>query len=499
LSPSTTVGCAWLRPGHLLTAAARLPVGILFLAILTGCGPSINRYALIDDSLRANDPKRADAIVEQAEKDYGSKSLVLYGMDRGMTLHLAGQYSQSNAVLEQAEEEIDKLYTRKIRTETAAFFSNDTVLPYEGDPYEQVMVNVMKALNYAVMGQIDEALVEARRLDNRLNVLGDRVTDKDGYRDDGFARYVSGILYETTGDLNNAFIAYRKASDAYDAIGGWARTPVPTALRSDLLRTAEALHFTTELDQYRQKYPETTWHPSHEQSQLAQVVVISYNGRAPQKEDQFFDLPLSLNAIQLVLLNRGLGGRSHDRREQRAADSVLYGLNGRVVRVALPRLILQKSAVAYDQIQLIAKNGGTVTSKTELVQNISSLAERRLSDQLPGITTKALARAAMKFAAAEAATRGAQAAAGKDHGAWVGLLVGLIAHGLAVASEEADKRSWRTLPDEIQLARLWVPPGDYDARISPVGRQGETPKGNAVHSLTLRAGQTTFLIERVMP
>ena len=466
---------------------------------MAGCGPSINRYALIDDSLRANDPQRADAIVEQAEKDYGSQSRVLYGMDRGMTLHLAGRYSQSNAVLEQAEEEIDKLYTRKIRTETAAFFTNDTVLPYEGDPYEQVMVNVVKALNYAVMGQLNEALVEARRLDNRLNVIADKVKDKDGYRDDGFARYLTGILYEAAGDLNNAFIAYRKASDAYEAIRGWARTPMPVALRADLLRTAEALHLTTEFEEYRQKFPETTWQPSQQQSQLAQVVVISYNGRAPQKEDQFIDLPISLDAVQLVLLNRGLGGQSHNRRDQRAVDSVLYGLNGRVVRVALPRLLLQKTHVAYDHINLIAKSGGTVTAKTELAQNVSSLAEKSLSDRLPGITTKALARAAIKFSAAEAATRGAQAAAGHDNAAWVGLLVGLLAKGLVVASEEADKRSWRTLPDEIHLARMWVPPGDYEARISPIGGQGGNPKGDIVRSLTLQAGQTTFLIERVMP
>lgn len=472
---------------------------MLLLAILVGCGPSINRYALIEDSLRANDPKRADAIVEQAEKDYGSKSRVLYGMDRGMTLHLAGQYSRSNAVFEQAEEEIDKLYTRKLRTETAAFFTNDTALPYEGDPYEQVMVNVVKALNYAVTGQLNEALVEARRIDNRLNVIADNVKDKDGYRDDGFARYLTGILYEATGDLNNAFVAYRKAGDAYETVRVWSRMPTPAALRADLLRTTEALHLTTEFEEYRRKFPETTWQSSPEQSQLAQVVVISYNGRAPYKEDQFIDLPLSLDAIQLVLLNRGLGGQSHNRHEQRAVDSVLYGLSGRVVRVALPKLTVQKTHVAYDHINLIAKSGGTVTARTELAQNISSLAERSLADRLPGITTKALARAATKFAAAEAATRGAQAAAGKDNAALVGLLVGLFAKGLAVASEEADKRSWRTLPDEIHLARVWVPPGDYDAHISPVGRQGEIPKGETVHPLTLQAGQTTFLIERAMP
>ena len=45
--------------------------------------------------------------------------------------------------------------------------------------------------------------------------------------------------------------------------------------------------------------------------------------------------------------------------------------------------------------------------------------------------------------------------------------VGLLTKGLAVASEEADKRSWQTLPDEIHLARIWVPPGDYRVQSQP--------------------------------
>ena len=69
---------------------------------------------------------------------------------------------------------MDRLYTRKIRTETLAFMTNDTALPYEGDPYEQVLINVLKALNYAMLGQWQDALVEARRIDHRLNVLSDR-------------------------------------------------------------------------------------------------------------------------------------------------------------------------------------------------------------------------------------------------------------------------------------------------------------------------------------
>jgi hypothetical protein len=445
--------------------------------------------------LRAHDPQGADGIVQRAEKEYGEKSRVLYGMDRGMTLQLAGDYQQSNAVLEQAEEEVDRLYTRKIRTETFAFMTNDTALPYEGDPYEQVLINVLKALNYAVLGQWQDALVEARRIDHRLNVLSDRTRDKNAYRDDSFARYLSGILYESTGDVNNAFIAYRNAYETLGSTRAWSHTAVPSQLRADLLRTAEALHFTQEFTEYQHEFPDTRWETSQALQQLAQVVVISYNGRAPRKEDLFLDLPISLDALQLVLLNRGFS--QANRQSNQAVDTVLYGLNGRVVRVALPRLVPQKTQVHVDPVSLIQDNGTRVTLNTELVQNVTALADKTLSERMPGITAKALARAATKFAMAEGATRGAQQAAGRD-GAWVGLLVGLLTKGLAVASEEADKRSWQTLPDEIHLARAWVPPGRYQVQSRQAGGLHDLLKPEPMRTLSLGPGETTVLIQRVM-
>ncbi len=465
---------------------------LLAFVLLAGCGPSVNRYALIETSLRAHNPKGADAIVQSAEKEYGDKSRLLYGMDRGMTLHLAGDYQQSNAVLEQAEEELDRLYTRKIRTETLAFMTNDTALPYEGDPYEQVLINVLKALNYAVLGLWQDALVEARRIDHRLNVLSDRTTEKNAYRDDGFARYLSGILYESTGEVNDAFIAYRKAYEAFEATRTWSHTPVPSQLPIDLLRTAEALHFTQELSEYQSLFPDTEWTTSQALQQLAQVVVISYNGRAPRKEDRFLDLPISLDALQLVLLNRGFSQSERNR----GVDTVLYGLNRQVVRVALPRLVPQKTHVPLDRVSLIPDNGTPVTVNTELVHNVTALADKALSERMAVITSKALARAATKFAMAEATTRGAQQAAGKDAGPWVGLLVGLLTKGWAVASEEADKRSWQTLPDEIHLARAWVPPGHY--RVQP-SESHDALLPEAMRTLFLGPGETAVLIQRVMP
>ena len=59
------------------------------LLALSGCGSSGTHYVLVDKSLIANDYRQADAIIQKAQDEYGAKSRVLYGMDRGMTLQPA--------------------------------------------------------------------------------------------------------------------------------------------------------------------------------------------------------------------------------------------------------------------------------------------------------------------------------------------------------------------------------------------------------------------------
>ena len=104
-------------------------------------------------------------------------------------------------------------------------------------------------------------------------------------------------------------------------------------------------------------------------------------------------------------------------------------------------------------MSLIPDNGSRVTVNTELVHNVTALADKALSERMAGITAKASRPCRHEVRAGRRSDdEGSQQAAGKDAGPWVGLLVGLLTKGLAVASEEADKRSWQTLPDEIHLA-----------------------------------------------
>jgi len=441
----------------------------------------------------AGNPQQADHIIVESKKDYGQRSHLLYLMDRGMTLHLSGRYQESNTFLEEADTLIEDFYTKRIRDEAAAILLNETQLPYEGDPYEQVMVNVIKALNYTLLQDVSAALVEARRIDHRLNVIADTV-EGDKYHEDPFARYITGLLYETSGDLNNAFIAYRKAEEGYRLAESWSRVTMPLMLKEDLLRTTKALHLTDEFHAYTQAFPDAS-EPLAQNENMAQIVVISLNGRGPTKNDLFLDFPISLNALQLIALTKQ--GLTHSTRRMRGPDALLFGLQGDIVRVALPRVVSQASPVAYSTVR--ANNGvKSYQRDTQRMYDMHAAAKKNLDDEYTSLVVRAVARAAMKMAAAVGIGYGTQAAVKKQSQAWVALVAISVAKILAILTEEADIRTWRTLPGEIQVSRLWVPPGTYDLVVDSYDTLGKMLPGHMKQEVTLKSGDTHFLTQRIL-
>src|SRR5438445_12309675 len=157
-------------------------------------------------------------------------------MDRGMVQYVAGRYTHSVQSLSAGEALTEDLYTRRIHAEVEAFLTSDNALPYEGEDFEKVLLNVFMALNYVHLGQWDDALVEARKVDHKLTVLADRNQKRMTYTKDALARYLSGILYEATGDLSNAFVAYRLALEAFEDYRKNYSTAVPDPVLQDLMR-----------------------------------------------------------------------------------------------------------------------------------------------------------------------------------------------------------------------------------------------------------------------
>lgn len=457
--------------------------------VLEGCAGSLSHYDKLYASLHQGNPEQANQIIVAAEAQYGATSQLLYLMDHGMALHLAGRYEESAKVLEQADAMVEDLYTRQLRNEALSLIVNDAKRPFRGDPYEQVYINVINALNYARLGQLGEALVEARRIDHRLNVLADTV-DKEDYQEDPFARYLSGLLYEANGDLSNAFVAYRKSYEAYQRAQSWSEVTIPQTLKQDLLRITQRLNLSNEHAGYKQAFPGISW-PSGQNNGQGEIVLIGMHGRAPRLEDQFIDVPISLDALGLLLYTKQLG--RNQPQQAGGVDAVLYGLQGEIVRISLPRVVPQKTRVSFGRV-IVNGVGGQENYQTELMSSVTAAAKKNLADRLPSVTLRTVARAALKMSTAEGIGYGVSAA-GKDEETrnLIHAIVSTLLKVLVITTEEADKRSWRTLPDEIHVSRFFVTPGPLTLKYQSVGRQSNLIGAPKTFTVTVQPGETQIL------
>ena len=442
------------------------------LTALSGCGPPVQQYVQVDNLLARQQYAEADAVIEKSKSGYGERNAVLYEFDRGMMLHLAGQYAESNGFLAQAEDRIDQLYTKSVTAEGGAMLVNDNTLPYEGEDFEKVMINVIAALNYVYLGQWDDALVEARKVDHKLDLFNDQYEKKNVYKRDALAQYLSGILYEAKGEVNDAFISYRKADEAYEDYHKNYATPLPPTLPADLLRTTAALGFTEEHEDYLKQFPDTRWSTEKELQSQSELIFISYTGRSPFKEEYFITAPIP----------DGRGGTY-------------------LLRVALPKFVPLPDKVGTAEVHLIPEegegaSGGAVSQRVFLAEDITAIAKKNLEDRIGRITAKAIARATAKYLASRTIRNAT--AQGKGNDALAGFLADVGTNIYSLVSEHADKRSWRTLPGEIQMARLAVPPGKYSVAVEYYDRNGGLIERKTFPEITLKAGEKRFLGYRIL-
>ena len=183
---------------------------------------------------------------------------------------------------------------------------------YTGEDFEKVTIHYYKALNYIFLNKLDEALVEAKRINLQLQQLNDKYPagQKNRYTSDGFSLNIQGFLYEASGDLNNAFISYRNAVNLYLAnSGSFFGTTLPEQLKKDVLRTAAALGFTDELDRY-QKLLATTYSPKEENIE-GELILFWENGLIPFKDQTFYSFT--------VLPGNTDGGKEKSEEQKRGA------------------------------------------------------------------------------------------------------------------------------------------------------------------------------------
>lgn len=436
--------------------------------VVCSCAPSTTHYAQVNQFMQQDQYADALNLMNQNQDAYADRKAALYNMEVGVLAHYANRYSESNQSLARAEAIVDELYTRSISKHAASFIINDNTIPYRGEDFEDAMLNLFMAMNYVGMRQWEDALVEARIVDNKLNLINSRYEDdqRNTYTEDAFIRFMMGVLYETEGEINDAFISYRKAEEIYrSAYQPNYGVEAPVFLIENLYYTARALDFREELDEIRELYPQIVSDVNIDKDKMAELYCIHYNGQGPEKIEENWVAPMP---------------------------------DGYVLKVAYPKFQQRYYGITTGRIELQNKTTGELLSgRTELMEDIDSIARKNLRNRLLRIKAKAIARATSKYLATKAGSNYVEQQNG-DYAAAAALLVKLAGNIASAMTEQADTRHWRLLPAQIRVSRILISPGLYSGQVAFVNNNGTPVLSRNIRTFQIEDGQKHFITYRTL-
>jgi hypothetical protein len=445
------------------------------LVSLAGCGSRMEVAAFQAD-VAAGDYGAALAKVERN----GSKTDAANLLDRGLLAAGLGRYEESNRILEEAERKIDDLYTRSISKELSTLLVNDTTRDYRPPPFEHAFVPYYRAWNYLALGPRDEVLVEARRIVEILDLHSGNCDDEpEECADSPFLRYFSGLLFEWGGETNNAYVSYKQALEA----AGGAQT-APPGLGRRLVSLGTRLGFRDEVRQFGEEFHlEPGTDPAETPATIALVVESGVVGRI---EEESAIIPIfsgdSAHILALTKDQHGRRGRQEWGSQFRTRVHTEYEPSVKyeyILRIALPTFVVPPPTPTAVTLRVEKRS-----RPGRVAENLTALAADAHENRLPGVLFRAVARGIIKY--------GAKKAAEKEGGTLAGLAVNLLGAGL----EKADTRSWRSLPDNIQVALLEVPPGIHSATVEIPGSGSNSKQIIEFHDLECRPGGLILLRHR---
>lgn len=413
---------------------------LIFTGALTGCAStrmSDRKPDQLFQEERYDDA--AEHLKKGLEDEKDGDDQLLYLLDVGLSLHSAGKYQESNKYFLEAEKIADiKDYT-SLADEAGTLLTSENIKDYKGEDFEKVLINTYLAINFTMLGNEESALVEARKVNRKLNLM---ITEgKRKYQQSAFARYLSAILYEDEGSYDDAYIDYKRA---YELL------PDFPLIGRDLWRAAYLADRREDLEKWESRFGpsvrdlESARAMKRRGARQGELIVLYENGISPLKHPnpQFNTLPKFYPRYNPVRSAR-IEIREQDRTTAEAS----------------------------------------VTTETQILEDIEATAIRNLDEKYGAMIAKKLAGIVAKEVAAK-----------QIENATDSPLAGFLAKIFFYVSDTADIRSWSLLPRDLQLARIPLSPGTYKVRIQPIGSFKSFDR-----EVKIAPGRKSFLNVRYMP
>jgi len=405
---------------------------LVFLAV--SCASNSKAFKEADDAVEQANFTTAAGVIKKGQGKkipvYPEKNSIMLYLDKGLLEHYAGNYEESSKDLQRAERLIEEAYTKSISEGFFSYILNDNTKTYPGEDFEDIYINIFNALNYYRRNNIEGALVEIRKLNSSSGKL-DLLKRKYNYIDPNTGESLSEKTKRETGvsqmpqtksvNFVNSALARFLGALFYQAAGNI------DAARIEFEQINSA--YASNRNIYRGLVPRAVDEANNVPPQLARLNIISFSGLSPIKKEELITqyLPFQHPILQIAVFK-------------------------------LPVLERRTNNITKIEVEVEGKEKFNL----ELLEDMGAVIEETYNARFSNIFLKTYIRTVSKYIVADVASMEAS----RQTDALTGLLIALAARAAMDASEKADIRMSRYLPDKAYIGGINLDPGTYQVYIN---------------------------------
>ena len=268
-----------------------------------------------------------------------------------------------------------------------------------------------------------------------------------------------GIVYENAGYYNDALISYKLALKNYNTQNNVSNKDYFIYAPSDLICSLYTMYYklgmSSQAEQLKSKYPQAKLIKADKNA--GEVIIINYNGLSPKKIDNI--LEFSFYNAWPYFVSSAATSREHEKVEQ-VMSAVRAGIANSFIKVAFPKYVRYENEIVCFTVEENLQD----VSKSYLADDIASIMEAVLQDKITAVYAKTIARSVARYVLTRVVTDQVRQKENK-HDNTLSILTNSLLNITSSLIEKSDKRSWRTLPENINMARFVMPEGLHKLKI----------------------------------
>lgn len=411
-----------------------------------GCATHTSQTQSVRTNWTAGGTQAAQAELKVLSDDNSdSGDALIWQLELGAVSRASGDFKTSIGAFKTAFNSVEKFEKEsdiQLAEETGAIFTNQSFIPYKGYNYDKIMMSIYQSMNYMETKDFERAAVELKRLEffqqnseraNKERIQRDEKSVKNAQKKEKNANYdvsktisnptVAAKFQEMYGDGYQANSSRVMAQANYvNPFGYWLCGVyfINKSLDSSDRETAAS--------SFRLAFQATGNSSEILAADCARAEAFASSGKVPN--------------VTYVVYEAGCAPI----RMQFKMNLPLYIVAKNVPHISVNFPYLHNNDFSCPDVKILA-DGKPV--KLEKIADMDEIIKREFNNELPSVITKTIISAAVKAATQYAAAQ----AAGDD---W-GLLVNIVGSIYQSIVNDADLRTWTTLPKQIKVASFPTP------------------------------------------